>query len=170
MTTNLTIRWIIRADMPDILAIESASFPPETAWTEEDFLGCLRQRNCIGMVAEYGEHAVGYMVYKLHKSSIEMLSIAVAPSDRRKGVGREMVDKLKRKVQMQKREALMLLTGEHNTPAHLFFSACGLRAEGVERKCYDSDQDGYRFAWRLNWDRGVNRVKSLMGECDGDER
>jgi len=40
------IRWMIRRDMPEILEIERQSF--EFPWCEEDFVRCLRQRNCIG--------------------------------------------------------------------------------------------------------------------------
>ena len=40
------IRWMIRRDMPEVLAIEAASF--EFPWLEDDFIRCLRQRNCIG--------------------------------------------------------------------------------------------------------------------------
>jgi len=38
------IRWLIRRDMTEVLEIENASF--EYTWNEEDFLHCLRQRNC----------------------------------------------------------------------------------------------------------------------------
>jgi ribosomal-protein-alanine N-acetyltransferase len=55
------IRWMIRRDMPEVLHTEQGAF--EYAWTEEDFLRCLRQRNCIGMVAEQGEKVVGFMIY-----------------------------------------------------------------------------------------------------------
>ena len=48
---NVHIRWMIRRDMPEVLQIERTSF--EYPWSEEDFIRCLRQRNCIGMVAEY---------------------------------------------------------------------------------------------------------------------
>ncbi|MEM1305855.1 MAG: ribosomal-protein-alanine N-acetyltransferase RimI, partial [Planctomycetota bacterium] len=47
------IRWMIRRDMQEVLGIEQESF--EFPWLEEDFIRCLRQRNCIGMVAEQGE-------------------------------------------------------------------------------------------------------------------
>jgi len=47
------IRWMIRRDMPEVLEIEDRSF--EFSWSEEDFIRCLRQRNCIGMVAEHDE-------------------------------------------------------------------------------------------------------------------
>ena len=44
------IRWMIRRDMPEVLDVERSSF--EFPWAEDDFIRCLRQRNCIGMVAE----------------------------------------------------------------------------------------------------------------------
>jgi hypothetical protein len=66
------IRWMIRRDMPEVLQTEQESF--EFAWTEEDFLRCLRQRNCIGMVAEQGEKVVGFMIYELHKSKLHILN------------------------------------------------------------------------------------------------
>src|SRR3989475_11299114 len=78
------IRWMIRRDMPEVLQAEQLSF--EFAWTEEDFLRCLRQRNCIGMVAEQGEKVVGFMIYELHKSKLHILNFAVHPSWRRGGV------------------------------------------------------------------------------------
>ena len=57
------IRWMIRRDMPEVLQAEQQSF--EYAWTEDDFLRCLRQRNCIGMVAEHQDRIVGFMIYEL---------------------------------------------------------------------------------------------------------
>ena len=40
------IRWLIRRDMPEVMEIENRSF--EFPWVEDEFLACLRQRNCIG--------------------------------------------------------------------------------------------------------------------------
>src|SRR5271168_1726673 len=75
------IRWMIRRDMPEVLAIEHASF--EFPWCEEEFLRVLRQRNCIGMVAEYGERVVGFMIYELHKNKLHVLDFATHPEFRR---------------------------------------------------------------------------------------
>ena len=44
------VRWMIRRDMPEALNAEQEAF--EFPWSEEDFTRCLRQRNCIGMVAD----------------------------------------------------------------------------------------------------------------------
>ena len=50
----------------------------EFPWSEEEFIRCLRQRNCIGMVAEHGERVVGFMIYELHKTRLHILNFAVA--------------------------------------------------------------------------------------------
>ena len=75
METNQTsvcvhIRWMIRRDMPAVLGIENSCF--EFAWNEDDFIRCLRQRNCIGMVAEEDEQVVGFMIYELHKNRLHI--------------------------------------------------------------------------------------------------
>ena len=54
--------------MEEVLTIERSSF--QFAWTEEEFLCCLRQRNCIGTVAELDHKIVGFMIYELHKSML----------------------------------------------------------------------------------------------------
>ena len=75
------IRWMIRRDMAEVLKIENSSF--EFSWNEEDFLNCLQQRNCIGMVAEYEEQVVGFMIYELHKTHLHILNLAVGDDHRR---------------------------------------------------------------------------------------
>ena len=61
---------------------------------EEDFINCLRQRNCIGMVAEHDDRVVGFMIYELNKTRIQVLNFAVAEKYRRHGVGAQMMAKL----------------------------------------------------------------------------
>ena len=61
------IRWMIRRDMPSVLGIEQSCF--EFAWNEDDFIRCLRQRNCIGMVAEIDDEIVGFMIYETAQES-----------------------------------------------------------------------------------------------------
>jgi [ribosomal protein S18]-alanine N-acetyltransferase len=58
-------RWMIRRDLPDVLALDGLK--GGTPWGEEGFLAILRQRNCIGFVAEAGLTVAGYIVYELHK-------------------------------------------------------------------------------------------------------
>ena len=122
------IRWMIRRDMPEVLAIEHASF--EFPWCEEEFLRVLRQRNCIGMVAEYGERVVGFMIYELHKNKLHVLDFATHPEFRRQGVGHQMVAKLVGKLSSHRRTRIALYVRETNLPAQLFFRDPGLPRHG----------------------------------------
>jgi ribosomal-protein-alanine N-acetyltransferase len=157
------IRWMIRRDMPEVLQTEQESF--EFAWTEEDFLRCLRQRNCIGMVAERGEKVVGFMIYELHKAKLHILNFAVHPSCRRVGVGAQMVAKLISKLSSHRRTRITLEVRETNLPAQLFFRQQGFRAVRVLRTYYeDSGEDAFLMQYRFADDVGddaddaVNRI------------
>lgn len=136
------IRWMIRRDMGEVLQIEKGSF--EFPWFEEDFVRCLRQRNCIGMVAEYGERVVGFMIYELHKTRLHVLNFAVAPEYRRLAIGEQMIDKLVSKLSSQRRTRISLEVRETNLHAQLFFKHAGFRATAVLRDFYDdSTEDAY---------------------------
>lgn len=146
---KLQIRWLIRRDMAEVLRIERASF--EYTWSEEDFLRCLRQRNCIGMVAEQDHEIVGFMIYELHKSKLRILNFAVAPEARRRGVGRQMICRLIDKLSQQRRKEIALDIRETNLPAQMFFASEGFRAVRILRDYYDdTDEDAYVMRYRLS--------------------
>jgi ribosomal-protein-alanine N-acetyltransferase len=157
------IRWMIRRDMPEVLQTEQTSF--DFAWTEEDFLRCLRQRNCIGMVAEQGEKVVGFMIYELHKNKLHILNFAVHPKHRRQGVGTQMILKLISKLSSHRRTRITLEVRETNLAAQLFFRAQGCLAVRVLRTYYeDSGEDAFLMQYQLADDIGeepedaVNRI------------
>lgn len=142
------VRWMIRRDMPQVLAIEKGSF--EFPWAEEDFFRCLRQRNCIGMVAESGEELLGFMIYELHRNRLHLLNFAVAEESRRRGVGGQMLDKLVNKLSSQRRSRIMLEVRETNLAAQLFFRQRGFKAISVLRDFYDdTTEDAYLMQYTL---------------------
>lgn len=157
------IRWMIRRDMPEVLKTETESF--EFSWTEEDFLRCLRQRNCIGMVAEQSEKVVGFMIYELHKSKLHILNFAVHPAYRRNGVGAQMITKLISKLSGHRRTRITLEVRETNLSAQQFFRAQSFRAVRVLRAYYeDSGEDAYLMQYHFGGDNTeeleetVNRI------------
>ena len=161
------IRWMIRRDMTEVLDIESACF--EFPWTEEDFIRCLRQRNCIGMVAEHEERILGFMIYELHKSRLHVLNFAVHPEFRRRGVGATMLQKLTTKLSQQRRNRILLEVRETNLNAQLFFRQAGFRAISVLRDFYeDTTEDAYLMqlmhpSCEVETGLTVNRITRLAG-------
>jgi ribosomal-protein-alanine N-acetyltransferase len=152
--------------MHEVLDIERTSF--EFPWLEEDFIRCLRQRNCIGMVAEHGDQVVGFMIYELHKSRLHILNFAVSDQARHRGVGQQMIDKLISKLTSQRRTRITLEVRETNLAAQLFFKANEFRATSVLRSYYeDSPEDAYVMQYRYVPETVAaspgNRINRLAG-------
>jgi ribosomal-protein-alanine N-acetyltransferase len=157
---------MIRRDMPASLAIEADSF--EFPWCENDFLRCLRQRNCIGMVAEHNERIVGFMIYELHKTRLHILNFAVSSRYRRSGVGAQMVSKLIGKLSTQRRNRILLEIRETNLSAQLFVRSCGFRAVSVLRDFYeDTPEDAYLMQYRFRGEESAAFVGERITRMAG---
>ena len=78
------IRWMIRRDMPEVLQTEQIEL--RIRLERGRFSSLPVKRNCIGMVAEYDDKVVGFMIYELHKNKLHILNFAVHPACRL-GVG-----------------------------------------------------------------------------------
>jgi ribosomal-protein-alanine N-acetyltransferase len=159
---GIHVRWMIRRDMPDVLAIEREAF--EFPWSEEDFTRSLRQRTCIGMVAEYADSVVAFMIYELHRTRLHVLNFAVLRSHRRLGIGTQMLRRLIAKLAPERRSRIVLEVRETNLPAQLFFRAAGFRAVTVLRDFYrDSDEDAYLMQFGLEAAGLASEPRRLAG-------
>ena len=140
------IRWLIRRDMREVLAIENACF--QFPWTEEEFLLQLREKNCIGCVAEKGFDVLGYMIYELHKSTLRLPNLAVHPAYQRRSIGTQMISRLVDKLSQQRRARLTVEVRESNVIAQQFLQSCGMRAVSVNHGRYEeTGEDAYEFVY-----------------------
>ncbi|WP_234824165.1 ribosomal protein S18-alanine N-acetyltransferase [Bremerella cremea] len=162
-TLPVHIRWMIRRDMQEVLDIESLSF--EYAWSEEEFVKCLRERNCIGMVAEHDDRIAGYMIYEILNTRLHLLNLAVAPSMRLAGVGRQMIGKLVSKLTHRRRRQILLEVRETNLGAQKFFRNLDFKAISLLRDFYeDTTEDAYLMQYKQQETSGftpVNRIARL---------
>jgi len=166
--TGLCIRWLIRSDLPEVIEIENRSFP--IPWTEDEFIKCISQRNCIACVAESKQSGVifGYMVYELQKHTINLANVAVAPEVRRSGVGFAMVQRLIDKLTQQRRQAIAAEVSENNLDAQLFFAASGFKARRCVANHYETGGGMIEFVYVLpgtaaEW-RGTNRITEYLND------
>jgi len=145
---QIHVRWMIRRDMPEVLDIEQEAF--EFPWSDEDFTRCMRQRNCIGMVAEIADSVVAFMIYELHRSRLHVLNFAVRRSHRRLGIGTQMMEKLVAKLSPDRRSRIVLEVRERNLPAQIFFRSLGYRAISVLKDFYqDTTEDAYLMQYAI---------------------
>lgn len=142
LATSLT--WMIKRDLPEVLAIEHATDP--CPWTEKATIDALQQRNIIGMCSHDKNRVVGFMVYELCPSFIRVLRFAVDPFAQRMGVGTAMLAKLKGKLSPGKRNVLRFDVRESNLGAQLFLREGGLRAVKIVGEHFkDNLEAAYRF-------------------------
>ena len=142
------VRWLVRRDFSQVQAIEKMCF--EFPWTSEEFLQCLHQPNCLGMVAQHEERVVGFVVYEMPKNRILITNIAVDPEFQRHGIARQMIQKIVSKMIYQQRHKVAIAIRETNLPALLCFRALGFRAATVLKNFYEEmDEDTYVLQYRL---------------------
>ena len=145
--SNVYTRWLIRRDMPEVLAIDSECFAD--AWAEEDLVRVMGQKNVIGFVAERAETIVGFVIYEFHPDRLRIVRLAVAREYQHTGVGRGLIEMLIRKLSKQRRAKINLDVPESNLAAQLFLRAMGFKAIGTIRGRVWEGEDDYVFQYRL---------------------
>lgn len=147
-STGISIRWALRRDIDAIVRIEDLSF--EFAWTKDEFLEALRERNTICLVCEMFDRICGFVVYRCEPDGLHMLNLAVMPSSRRQGLATAMIQKLIGKLCPQRRRIIQTEVRESNLAAQLLLRANGFRCIQTVKGMYDiSGEDGYVFEYRL---------------------
>ena len=118
---------------------------------DREFLRVLRQRNCIGMVAEADDRVLGFMIYTLHKSHLQVSKFAVVPEARRRGVGRQMMAKLFGKLGERRHRILITAPLSERCDGPLFLKAMGFIATMVFSDTPEPGIDTLEFVLRRDW-------------------
>lgn len=159
--TSPTMRWLIRRDLPEVLAIEREAF--EQPWTQREFLRELRQQKVIGRVLEVGDHIAGYMVYENSKRHVTLLNMAVRHDLRRQWLGTGMLEALRDNCVARRRQSVGAWVDETNLRMHLLLRSCGFLA--VDRAVeYWPSRDALLFRWAPEFDRDP-LARVLRGDC-----
>lgn len=138
-SSDIRIRWLIRGDMDSILKIETENF--SNPWTSSDFSSMLRERNCIGLVAEVEEELLGYAIYLLQRGYLEILNIAVKKGFQNLGVGTAILNKAKSKLTGDRRRIKVAIR-ESNLVALNWFKKRGFFAYNLVPNYWaDCDED-----------------------------
>lgn len=145
------IRWMIRNDVPDVLAAETASLHESESLvaplTHGRLLAMLRRRNCIGHVVEIDDKFAGFYLYELERTCLSIQRLCVDPSYRGLGVGRAMLARMFKKLDegsLKDRSRIEVIVPERMMTLLKFFSHGGFEATDVVRG-HLPDQDGIRM-------------------------
>ena len=128
------------------MAIEHASFG-EDAWDRHLLLEYFRDTPELYFVARVGRRLAGYIItVRLGGSrSAELVSIAVDPKDRHRGVGRAMLDATRAELHSRRIRTWWLMVGTVNETAISFYERYGFTRTRLVKRYYGAGRD----AWRM---------------------
>lgn len=149
---GLEIVPMCEADLPEVLAIERASFPipwDETLVRAEMSHELARCR----VLKEYGL-VVANLFYWTIAGDFELHNVAVAPLHRSRGFGKILVEHLIEQARRAAAERVVLEVRRGNTPAISLYSRLGFLTVGVRERYYrDNLEDALLMELALSPER-----------------
>jgi ribosomal-protein-alanine N-acetyltransferase len=124
------------ADAAAIAALHKASF--QRGWGEEEVYRLLIEKNVVAHRAMIGRSMAGFILSRLAASEAEILSIAIAPRQRGRGLARPLLDLNLRRLAGLGARTVFLEVDEHNAPARALYRRAGFSDVGRRQSYYQS--------------------------------
>ena len=145
---TLRIRPLIEADLGQVTAIEEACFA--TPWSERTFRNLLRRRDAVLLSAVCEEERIaGYAAVWFVGREAELGDLAVAPNDRRRGIGGELVDAVLGEARTRGVVRIFLEVREGNRSAQGLYRSRGFEIVGRRRGYYAGPKEDALVMRRL---------------------
>jgi [ribosomal protein S18]-alanine N-acetyltransferase len=123
-------------DAGAVAALHSASF--RRGWGEHELRRLLLDRDVVAHRVMVGRMFVGFILSRLATREAEILSIAIAPNWRGRGLARPLLDLHIRRLAGLGVRAVFLEVDEHNAPANGLYRNAGFHEVGRRQGYYDS--------------------------------
>lgn len=133
-------------DLPTVLALERACFPPEVAFPAETVALILAEATAL--VAEGGS-IVGFVAGFARGGWGTVLTLEVLPEGRGRGVGRRLMVALEEELASQGAKAALLEVSAENERAVALYAGLGYGKAGLLRGYYGPGRDALLMTRRL---------------------
>jgi [ribosomal protein S18]-alanine N-acetyltransferase len=143
--TDLEIRRLTYADLPNVIAIERRAFP--TPWSLAMFVLELSKPAGICLAALREERLVGYLVCSRYDTVWHLMNVAVEPKLQRQGIASALIERLFELADAPS-EQYTLEVRTSNDAAIKLYEALGFRAAGRRRAYYHDNREDALIMWR----------------------
>jgi ribosomal-protein-alanine N-acetyltransferase len=140
-----TIRRLIYADLPHVIAIERRSFP--TPWSLAMFVLELSKASGICLAALDGDELVGYLVCSRYDTVWHVMNIAVDPERRREGIAAALLTRLFDEAD-KPGEQYTLEVRPSNGAAIALYESFGFKRAGLRKGYYHDNKEDALIMWR----------------------
>ena len=144
MLARITVRRATTADLRSIVAVERASFRAD-AWPREVFVALMNECPRLFLVATLAGRIAGYSSAVADAVRAELVSIAVHPHCRQRGVARALLTRTIALVRAEGVHQFWLTVRPANTDAIRLYAGLGFKHVRRVRDYYRRGQDGKRM-------------------------
>jgi ribosomal-protein-alanine N-acetyltransferase len=123
-------------DAAAIAGLHKASF--QRGWGEDEVYRLLIENSVVAHRAMIGRTMAGFILSRMAASEAEILSIAIAPARRGRGLARPLLDLHLRRLAGLGARAVFLEVDEHNAPARALYRRAGFHDVGRRQSYYQS--------------------------------
>jgi len=142
------IRRCTASDVPYILEIERKSFKPEDIYSDELLKFLCAYCNDYSYVYVLNGTVAGYIITCHEGNAAHVISIAVAPEYRRRGIGKRLLCTALRLMATGKVSEVFLEVRVSNAPALHLYKSAGFEVAEFLKSYYSDGEDGYRLVLR----------------------
>jgi ribosomal-protein-alanine N-acetyltransferase len=150
VNTDLDIRRLTYADLPQVIAIERRAFP--TPWSLAMFVLELSKPSGICLAALLEGRLVGYLVCSRYDAIWHLMNVAVDDRLRRRGIATTLMEHLF-ELADEPSEQYTLEVRTSNEAAIRLYERFGFRAAGHRRGYYHDNREDALIMWRTVPDR-----------------
>jgi ribosomal-protein-alanine N-acetyltransferase len=144
---EIKIRAMRKRDIPKVSQIEKLSFP--SPWSSNIFYLELEKESFAWYrVLEYRDRLVGYGGYWRIKNEAHLVTFAIHPSFRKKGLGTRLLEYLLKDAQDKSLDTITLEVRHSNMIAQRFYERSGFKKIAIRSHYYsDTDEDAIVY-WK----------------------
>jgi [ribosomal protein S18]-alanine N-acetyltransferase len=122
---------------PEVLAaLHARCFQTPPPWSAADFAGFLSDPLAFLLV----EGDAGFLLGRAVAGEAEVLTLAVAPDARRRGLGRKLVARFLYQARLRGAESAFLEVSAENAPAIALYESAGFAKAGLRRGYYQTPE------------------------------
>ncbi|MGH9775558.1 MAG: ribosomal protein S18-alanine N-acetyltransferase [Candidatus Acidiferrales bacterium] len=132
----MSIRPLESGDLEAVLALQ-ALCPAAAQWSRKGYMETF-EHGAQGFIAEETGSPAGFVFVRVASDEMEILNLAVVPSARRRGVGRELMAHATARAMSSGLSQIFLEVRESNDAAIRFYEACGFYRSGIRLNYYTS--------------------------------
>lgn len=163
--SKVTTRWLIRRDLADVVTLEEEK-NHWFAWSEQNFIDILREKNVIGIAAELDGSIIGYIIYELYKDKIHICKLEGSLS-----AEEVLLAKVKGKLTQNRRRFITYDVPDTELKRHKLLKDQGFKAIEVKRMFFKLEEaDSYYFLYKLNPKEAYTEKKEANSCSPAEEK